>query len=75
MSDGVLCDGRPFAVLRRGGHVMTELFPRDDADELRHLRQEQRAIIRELSKWFRRPYESEPLSAYVNCAIGAARRA
>ena len=53
---------------------MSELFPPSDAEELRFLRRERDTIIRTLSKDFRRPYDSEPLSAFVNCAIGAAIR-
>lgn len=52
-----------------------DLFPQSDADELRFLRQEQRAIIRAFTKdGFRRPYDSEPLSAYVNSFVAAQMR-
>lgn len=51
------------------------LFGRMAADELRFLRQERDRIIRTFTEdGFRKPYDSEPLSAYVNSFVAAQMR-
>ncbi len=56
-----------------GGELLDNANAR--IDELRFLRQERAAIIRAFTKdGFRKPYDSEPLSAYVNSFVAAQMR-